>query len=145
VTSFGDGEIAEGVEGDSVRCWFCNTEPAEAGVLIQGRVLSGGTAALICERCVELCTWIVQRETMCGDPPGNAGRQIRSLWAANESELERPVARPTTPSFKETSDAAVEILRRMTEERQALLEKRIGQSPSIRTSLEEDIIRFPGL
>ena len=45
-------------------------------------------------------------------------------------------------SFEDTCEAAANILRRLREQRQAVLEEKIDQSFSILTSIEDDIIRL---
>ena len=139
MTSSGDRQIAAGAEGHLVCCSFCKKEPATVGVLIEGSALPGGTPAYICQECVEFCSSIFQHRKMFGGAPEHAASQSNPFFAAEKAQARQPAVER---SFKDTCDAASDILRRLMEHRQALLEEKIDQSRSILTSLEEDVIRL---
>jgi ClpX C4-type zinc finger/Sigma-70, region 4 len=139
MTSSGDRQIAADAEGHSVCCSFCKKEPATVGALVEGPALPGGTPAYICHVCAELCLWIFEDRKTPGGAEGQAARQSNSSFAAEKAQA-RPAA--VERSFKDTCDAATDILRRLMEDRRALLEDKLDQSPSILTSLEDDIIRL---
>ena len=142
MTNSGDRQTAAGAEGHSVCCSFCNKEPATVGALIEGRVLPAGMPAYICQECVELCSSIFQHQKMFGGADEPAAGQFNPFFAPNKAQAKQAAAGPSKPSFKDTSDAAADILRVLMEQRRALLEAKIDQSPSILTSLEDDIIRL---
>jgi RNA polymerase primary sigma factor len=95
-------------------------------------------SAYICQECVELCSSIFQHQKMLGDAAEHAASQFNPYCDADEAEAEQAAADPFKPSFEDTCDAATEILRRLMEQKRALLDA----SPSILTSLEDDIIRL---
>ncbi|MGO9907756.1 MAG: ClpX C4-type zinc finger protein [Solirubrobacteraceae bacterium] len=66
MTSSSDPRITAGAQKHSVCCSFCGKEPAIVGELIEGPDLPGGTAACICQECVELCSSIFEHRKMMG-------------------------------------------------------------------------------
>jgi hypothetical protein len=139
LTSSGDRQIAAGAEGHAVCCSFCKKEPATVGVLIEGWALPGSTPAYICQECVEFCSSIFQHRKMFGGAEEHAVSQSNPFFAAEKAQSRQAAVER---SFEDTCDAAADILRRLMEHPRAQLEKKIDQSLSILTSLEDDIIRL---
>jgi DNA-directed RNA polymerase sigma subunit (sigma70/sigma32) len=98
--------------------------------------------AYICQECVELCSSIFQHQKMFGGAEEHAASQFNPFFAADEAQAMQAAAGSSEASFEDTCDAAADILGRVMEQRRALLEATIDQSPSILTSLEDDIIRL---
>jgi hypothetical protein len=101
----GDQGSADAAEPLDKRCSFCLKSSKEVETLVEGTKRGELGAAYICEECIELCGMIL-------------ANPMRRVADTESGAAESPPARQ---SFKDTLDAAGEILRRLQSDPESLI------------------------